>query len=94
MVNTVRLDPNEWFTNPLDSMPIATDKGYITAEYAPCDVEYDLENPDESDEIELEKEPRNIHEAMYQFATKNGTTITMGGSESLNSIGGSENHVK
>ena len=71
---------DEWFKNPLDSMPIATEKGYITDEYAPCDVEYDLENPDE---IELEKEPRNIHEAMYQFATKNGTTITMGGSENV-----------
>ena len=71
---------DECFKNPLDSLPIATDKGYITDEYAPCDVEYDLENPDE---IELEKEPRNIHEAMYQFATKNGTTITMGGSENV-----------
>jgi hypothetical protein len=71
---------DEWFENPLDSMPIATDKTYVTDEYAPCDVEYDLENPDE---IELEKEPRNIHEAMYQFATKNGTTITMGGSENV-----------
>ena len=37
---------DDWFPNPLDSMPIATDKGYITDEYAPCDVEYDLENPD------------------------------------------------
>jgi len=71
---------DEWFENPLDSMPIATDKTYVTDEYAPCDVEYDLENPDE---IELEKEPRNIHEAMYQFATKNGTTITRGGSENV-----------
>ena len=77
------INEDDWFPNPLDSMPIATDKGYITDEYAPCDVEYDLENPDESDEIELEKEPRNIHEAMYQFATKNGTTITMGGSENV-----------
>ena len=74
---------DDWFPNPLDRMPIATDKGYITDEYAPCDVEYDLENPDE---IELEKEPRNIHEAMYQFATKNGTTITMGGSENASRV--------
>ena len=64
-------------------MPIATDKGYITDEYAPCDVEYDLENPDESDEIELGKEPRNIHEVMYQLAIKNGSTLTMGGSEEI-----------
>ena len=72
---------DDWFPNPLDSMPIATNKGYITDEYAPCDVEYDLENPDESDVIESEK--ITIHLKMYRLATKNGTTITMGGSENL-----------
>ena len=36
------------------------------------------ENPDESDEIEKEK---TMHEKMYEMSTKNGTTITMGGSE-------------
>ena len=74
---------DEWFSNPLDSMPLATDKGYITDEYAPCDVEYDLENPDESDEIEAGKEPKNIHELMYQLATKNGSTLFPGGSEEI-----------
>ena len=74
---------DEWFSNPLDSMPLATDKGYITDEYAPCDVEYDLENPDESYEIEAGKESENIHEVMYQLAIKNGSTLTMGGSEEI-----------
>ena len=75
---------DDWFPNPLDSMPIATDKGeYITDDYAPCDVEYDLENPDESDEIEAGKEPENIHEIMYQLATKNGSTLFPGGSEEI-----------
>ena len=74
---------DEWFSNPLDSMPLATDKGYITDEYAPCDVEYDLENPDESDEIEAGKESENIHEIMYQLATKNGSTLFPGGSEEI-----------
>ena len=75
---------DDWFPNPLDSMPIATDKGeYITDDYAPCDVEYDLENPDESDEIEAGKEPKNIHELMYQLATKNGSTLFPGGSEEI-----------
>ena len=75
---------DDWFPNPLDSMPIATDKGeYITDDYAPCDVEYDLENPDESDEIEAGKEPENIHELMYQLATKNGSTLFPGGSEEI-----------
>ncbi len=75
---------DDWFPNPLDSMPIATDKGeYITDDYAPCDVEYDLENPDESDEIEAGKESENIHEIMYQLATKNGSTLFPGGSEEI-----------
>ena len=71
---------DDWFLNPLDSMPIATDKGYITDEYAPCDVEYELED---SDEIEVVEEPTNIHEVMYQLAIKNGSTLTMGGSEEI-----------
>ena len=71
---------DEWFSNPLDSMPLATDKGYITDEYAPCDVEYELED---SDEIEVVEEPTNIHEVMYQLAIKNVSTLTMGGSEEI-----------
>ena len=74
---------DDWFPNPLDSMPIATDKGeYITDDYAPCEVEYDIENPDESDEIEAFKEPDNIHELMYQIATQNHQ-IWVGGSENV-----------
>ena len=76
------INEDEWFPNPLDSMPIATDKGeYITDEYAPCEVEYDLENPDESDEIEAsKKDPDNIHELMYRLATQN-QQLWIGGSE-------------
>ena len=70
------INEDEWFSNPLDSMPIATDKGeYITDDYAPCEVEYDLENPDE-------KEPDNIHELMYRIATQN-QQLWMGGSENV-----------
>ena len=76
---------DDWFPNPLDSMPIATDKGYITDEYAPCEVEYDLENPDESDEIEASKEADNMHEVMYQIAIKNGGSW-IGGSENASRV--------
>ena len=77
------INEDNWFPNPLDSMPIATDKGeYITDEYAPCDVEYDLENPDESDEIEASKKPDSIHEVLYQIAIKNGGSW-IGGSENV-----------
>ena len=35
---------------------------------------------DESDDIEATK---TLHQKMYEMATKNGTTITMGGSENV-----------
>ena len=73
------MNNDEWFSNPLESMPIATDKGHITDEYAPCEVEYDIENPDEIGEP---KEPDNIHELMYQIATQNHQ-IWVGGSENV-----------
>ena len=80
------INEDEWFPNPLDSMPIATDKGeYITDDYAPCEVEYDLENPDESDEIEAFKEPDNIHELVYQIATQNHQ-LWLGGSENASGV--------
>ena len=75
MVNTVRLDPNEWFTNPLDSMPIATENPRPEEEIADWF--------DESDDIEATK---TLHQEMYEFATKNGTTLTLGGSENASRI--------
>ena len=75
MVNTVRLDPNEWFTNPLDSMPIATENPRPEEEIADWF--------DESDDIEATK---TLHQEMYELATKNGTTLTLGGSENASSI--------
>ena len=75
MVNTVRLDPNEWFTNPLDSMPIATENPRPEEEIADWF--------DESDDIEATK---TLHQEMYELATKNGTTLTLGGSENASGI--------
>ena len=78
MVNNMGIDPDEWFELP--PRPEEEVADYITDEYAPCDVEY----PDESDEIEAskKKEPDDIHEVMYQMATKNGGSW-LGGSENL-----------
>ena len=75
MVNTVRLDPNEWFTNPLDSMPIATENPRPEEEIADWF--------DESDDKEATK---TLHQEMYELATKNGTTLTLGGSENASRI--------
>jgi len=66
---------DEWFPkNPLDKMPIATDKSgdnYASRHKSTPDSERGAE------------EVVSMHEKMYRMATKNGTTITMGGSENL-----------
>ena len=89
MVNDLGVDPNEWFTNPLDSMPIATNKTFDWEDTAPS--EYEPPRPeeeiadwfDESDDIEATK---TLHQEMYELATKNGTTLTLGGSENASCI--------
>ena len=89
MVNDLGVDPNEWFTNPLDSMPIATNKTFDWEDTAPS--EYEPPRPeeeiadwfDESDDIEATK---TLHQEMYELATKNGTTLTLGGSENASGI--------
>ena len=89
MVNDLGVDPNEWFTNPLDSMPIATNKTFDWEDTAPS--EYEPPRPeeeiadwfDESDDIEATK---TLHQEMYELATKNGTTLTLGGSENASVI--------
>ena len=89
-MNDLGVDPNEWFTNPLDSMPIATNKTFSWEDTAPSEYEpphdetgWFVEKPDESDEIEKEK---TMHQKMYEIATKNGTTITLGGSENASRV--------
>ena len=89
MVNDLGVDPNEWFTNPLDSMPIATNKTFDWEDTAPS--EYEPPRPeeeiadwfDESDDIEATK---TLHQEMYTLATKNGTTLTLGGSENASRV--------
>ena len=98
MMNGLGVDPGEWFVNPLDSMPIATNtnryhpdgelpswEDTAPSEYEPPDEWFNdkVEKPDESDEIEKEK---TMHEKMYEMSTKNGTTITMGGSENASRV--------
>ena len=71
---------DEWFhdkkeyENPLDSMPIATDKTPI--ERLHDDMRNAYENPRPEEEI---YDDITMHEKMYRLATKNGSTI--GGSE-------------
>ena len=106
MVNDLGVDPYEWFDNPLDRMPIATDTPLSTNRYAPPEKMIELEeNPrpeeevadwfdtapcsmepqDESDEIESEK---SMHHKMYEIATSKYNPFSVGGSESINDLGG------
>jgi len=98
----------DWFPpNPLDSMPVATDKGgsFDWEDTAPSEYE-----PKEEDEMPVgmletptsvknpkpqKKEP-TIHEEMYKIATARYNPFSLGGSENCDSdvtcnIGGSEN---
>lgn len=63
---------DDWFNNPLDSMPIATDKAWLDTSPS------EMQPPGVDEEVEP---TITIHEKMYRLATKNGSTI--GGSESV-----------
>ena len=99
-MNNLGVDPDEWFRNPLDSMPVATNKTFDWEDTAPSEYEpphdepprpeedvcdWFTDNPDESDEIEKEK---TMHQKMYEIATSKYNPFSVGGSETL---GGSEN---
>ena len=96
MVNDLGVNPNEWFENPLDRMPLATNSNKYhpngeppswedtaPSEYEPPD-DWFIEKPDESDDIEKEK---TIHQKMYEIAIEKHNPWT-GGSEGFQ--GGSE----
>ena len=74
---------DDWFPNPLDSMPIATDKSHDWEDTAPS-------------EYEPPEEEITMHEKMYRIATARYNPFSLGGSENCDAdiscnIGGSEN---
>ena len=91
----MNLPNDEWFENPLDRMPLATDgtnkyhpngeppswEDTAPSEYEPPD-DWFVENPDESDEIEEEK---TMHQKMYEIATARYNPFSLGGSENCDS---------
>ena len=96
MPNKIPYD--EWFhsdyKNPLDSMPIATDKSEIDF-HLPENGDLDLA-PSSYEPIEPPKEEKTIHQHMYEIATARYNPFSLGGSENCDSdidcnIGGSEN---
>ncbi len=94
MVNNIGVDPDEWFENPLDSMPVAKEspswEDTAPSEYEPPDDDY---KPSEFADLdwftdEKPKKEEGIHEKMYKIATAKYNPFAVGGSENL---GGSEN---
>ena len=106
MLNDLGIDPNEWFDNPLDKMPIATDEPIeYDNKYAPPEKLAELEsmtkesNPIPEEEItndwfvetpEIKEE--TPHHIAYDIATSKYNPFAVGGSESIHDFeGGSEN---
>ena len=103
MLNDLGIDPNEWFDNPLDRMPIATDEPIeYDNKYAPPEKLAELEsmqNPRPEEEIaddwfvetpEIKEE--TPHHIAYDIATSKYNPFAVGGSESIHDFqGGSEN---
>ncbi len=87
MKNDLGVDPDEWFENPLDSMPIATNsnKSYDWEDTAPSEYE----PPDDWFNDKPEPKEETIHEKMYQMAIQKHSPWKGGGSENFQ--GGSEN---
>jgi len=77
---------DEWFENPLDKMPTATDKGTYASRHK--------STPDHEKSAE---EVVTMHEKMYRIATANYNPFAVGGSETLGGSerfqGGSENRI-
>ena len=87
--------PNDdWFDNPLDQMPLATDKRTFDwedtapSEYEPPDDDNYASRHESSPDFEKSAEEIvTMHEKMYRLATKNGKHTLGGGSEEQQSTG-------
>ena len=81
---------DDWFSNPLDSMPVAKDtkktfdwEDTAPSEYEPPDDKRYASRHESSPDFEKSAEEIvTIHEKMYREATKNGASW-LGGSENV-----------
>ena len=86
MVNNLGVDPDEWFKSEKKDPPPPFDwEDTAPSEYEPPDEDsnYASRHKSTPDSERGAEEVVSMHEKMYRMATKNGTTITMGGSENL-----------
>ena len=105
MKNDLGINPDEWFKNPLDSMPVANGTNKYASPEKMAELESNprpeeeiaewfmdkKEKPDESDEIDEEK---TMHQKMYEIARAKYNPFSIGGSENINSVGGSEERLE
>jgi len=100
MVNDLGVDPNDWFDNPLDRMPISRDEPLDLApsSYEPPDERVDppaelmevptsVTNPKPMPKSKPKKE-ETLHHKMYEIATSKYNPFSVGGSESIQDLGG------
>ena len=102
MVNNLGVDPNEWFDNPLDRMPVATNnptydwEDTAPSEYEPHDDDNEMpaglkETPTSVENPDFSdeiEEEKTIHQKMYEMAIEKHNPWS-GGSENFH-MGGSE----
>ena len=89
------MSEDEWFSNPLDSMPLATDpkktfdwEDTAPSEYEPPDDERYASRHQSSPDFEKgAEEIVTMHEKMYRLATQDGKHTLGGGSEEQQSKG-------
>ena len=108
-LNDLGVDPYEWFDNPLDRMPIATDEPIeYDNKYAPPDrlAELELEvksmqNPRPEEEIAddwfvetPEIKEETPHHIAYDIATSKYNPFAVGGSESIHDFGGGSETIQ
>ena len=98
-LNDMGVDPYEWFDNPLDRMPIATDNPRPEEEIADAvnfpsellEVPTSVTNP-KPQPSEKKEEVKTPHHIAYEIATAKYNPFSIGGSESIHDFqGGSEN---
>ena len=104
VLNDMGIDPYEWFDNPLDSMPIATNDrfdmyGSSDADYAYMKAQVKRKDPPpELLEVptsvtnpkppEKKEEVKTPHHIAYEIATAKYNPFSVGGSESIHDFEG------
>ena len=92
MIPLPEIHYDEWFDNPLDSMPIAKDPNENPRPEEEIADAYASRHESTPDFEKGAEEVVTMHEKMYRIATAKYNPFSIGGSESIHDFeGGSEN---